>query len=132
MSASASPPAGSLGRDTQSVTTELAPTGAVAVVLTFNEAINARDLAGLFGLMTDTHRFIDSAGTTIDGKRACVDAWRRFFGAFPTLRRLRRGRGELAINIDRTFGLDDVPDALAHVGEGRSLGKVVVEVDHAL
>jgi hypothetical protein len=28
--------------------------------------------------------------------------------------------------IDRTFGLDDVPEALAHVGEGHALGKVVV------
>ena len=37
--------------------------------------------------------------------------------------------GELVINIGRTFGLDDVPEALAFVGEGRSLGKVVVEVD---
>jgi NADPH:quinone reductase-like Zn-dependent oxidoreductase len=30
------------------------------------------------------------------------------------------------IHIDRTFTLDEVPDALAHVGEGRALGKVVV------
>lgn len=36
--------------------------------------------------------------------------------------------GELAIHIDETFALDDVPRALAHVGEGRALGKVVVEV----
>lgn len=28
--------------------------------------------------------------------------------------------------IDRTFTLDEVPAALAHVGEGRALGKVVV------
>jgi NADPH:quinone reductase-like Zn-dependent oxidoreductase len=34
--------------------------------------------------------------------------------------------GEIAIHIDRTFGLDDVPEALAYVGEGRALGKVVV------
>ena len=32
------------------------------------------------------------------------------------------------IHIDRVFALDDVPAALAHVGEGRALGKVVVEV----
>jgi NADPH:quinone reductase-like Zn-dependent oxidoreductase len=37
--------------------------------------------------------------------------------------------GEVTIHIDRTFGLDDVPEALAHVGEGRALGKVVVTVD---
>jgi NADPH:quinone reductase-like Zn-dependent oxidoreductase len=37
--------------------------------------------------------------------------------------------GDVVIHIDRTFGLDDVPAALAHVGEGRALGKVVVTVD---
>lgn len=36
--------------------------------------------------------------------------------------------GEIDIHIDRTFGLDEVPQALAYVGEGRALGKVVVEV----
>jgi NADPH:quinone reductase-like Zn-dependent oxidoreductase len=34
--------------------------------------------------------------------------------------------GEVTIHIDRTFGLDEVPEALAYVGEGRALGKVVV------
>ena len=37
-------------------------------------------------------------------------------------------RGGVRIHIDRSFTLDDVPAALAHVGEGRALGKVVVEV----
>jgi NADPH:quinone reductase-like Zn-dependent oxidoreductase len=36
--------------------------------------------------------------------------------------------GEVEIHIDRTVGLDAVPDALAQVGEGRALGKVVVAV----
>jgi NADPH:quinone reductase-like Zn-dependent oxidoreductase len=36
--------------------------------------------------------------------------------------------GDLGIHIDRTFTLAEVPAALAHVGEGRALGKVVVEV----
>ena len=36
--------------------------------------------------------------------------------------------GDVQIHIDRTFTLDEVPQALAHVGEGRALGKVVVEV----
>jgi NADPH:quinone reductase-like Zn-dependent oxidoreductase len=34
--------------------------------------------------------------------------------------------GEVAIHIDRTFTLDEAPAALALVGEGRALGKVVV------
>ena len=36
--------------------------------------------------------------------------------------------GDLDIHIDRTFTLDEVPEALAQVGEGRALGKVVVSV----
>ncbi len=34
--------------------------------------------------------------------------------------------GEVAVHVDRTVGLDGVAEALAHVGEGRALGKVVV------
>lgn len=37
--------------------------------------------------------------------------------------------GDDAICIDRTFDLDEVPEALRYVGEGRALGKVVVEVN---
>jgi NADPH:quinone reductase-like Zn-dependent oxidoreductase len=40
-----------------------------------------------------------------------------------------RVAGEIAIRIDRTFGLDDVPAALAYVGEGHALGKVAVTVN---
>ncbi|MEU5960398.1 NAD(P)-dependent alcohol dehydrogenase [Micromonospora parva] len=36
--------------------------------------------------------------------------------------------GDLGIHIDRAFTLDETPEALAHVGEGRALGKVVVSV----
>jgi NADPH:quinone reductase-like Zn-dependent oxidoreductase len=36
--------------------------------------------------------------------------------------------GDVTIHIDRTFTLDEVPAALARVGEGRALGKVVVGV----
>jgi NADPH:quinone reductase-like Zn-dependent oxidoreductase len=36
--------------------------------------------------------------------------------------------GDVRIHIDRTFDLDEVPQALAYVGEGRSLGKVVVAI----
>jgi len=34
--------------------------------------------------------------------------------------------GEVRIHIDRTFPLEEVPAALARVGEGRALGKVVI------
>jgi ketosteroid isomerase-like protein len=58
----------------------------VSVVGLFNEAINAGNVAALAELMTDTHRFIDSAGATVEGKAACIDAWRGFFGTFPDYR----------------------------------------------
>jgi len=34
--------------------------------------------------------------------------------------------GELATHVDRTYSLDEVPEALTYLGEGRALGKVVV------
>jgi ketosteroid isomerase-like protein len=63
-------------------------TDAVAVVLAFNEAINGRDLTALTQLMTESHRFIDSAGATVEGRNACVDAWRGFFASFPDYRNI--------------------------------------------
>jgi NADPH:quinone reductase-like Zn-dependent oxidoreductase len=36
--------------------------------------------------------------------------------------------GDARIHLDRTFSLEEVPQALARVGEGRALGKVVVQV----
>jgi NADPH:quinone reductase-like Zn-dependent oxidoreductase len=36
--------------------------------------------------------------------------------------------GDIRIHIDRTFELASVPEALAYVGEGRALGKVVITV----
>ena len=39
--------------------------------------------------------------------------------------------GGVRIHIDRVFALDEVPEALAYVGTGRALGKVVIMVDAA-
>ena len=52
----------------------------------FNDAITARDLDGLAALMSADHRFVDGAGGTVEGKEACVDAWRGFFAAYPDYR----------------------------------------------
>jgi hypothetical protein len=57
-----------------------------AVVLAFTAAINRRDLPGLGRLMADDHRFIDTAGDTVAGKPACLEAWRGFFKSFPDYR----------------------------------------------
>ena len=36
--------------------------------------------------------------------------------------------GDVKIHIDRTYRLDQVPEALSQVGEGRALGKIVIEM----
>jgi ketosteroid isomerase-like protein len=59
-----------------------------AVVVEFNAAINGRDLAGLADLMTESHRFIDADGVSVEGKDACIAAWRGFFDAFPDYRNI--------------------------------------------
>jgi NADPH:quinone reductase-like Zn-dependent oxidoreductase len=41
---------------------------------------------------------------------------------------LRCASGEIAVRIDSVFGLEATPDALARVGAGAALGKVVVDV----
>jgi hypothetical protein len=42
-------------------------------VIAFNEAINRRDLTALTALMTDDHRFVDSADDVVDGNAACSE-----------------------------------------------------------
>jgi len=58
----------------------------VVTVTAFNAAINGRDLDALAALMTATHRFVDAAGSSVEGRAACVDAWRGFFEAYPDYR----------------------------------------------
>jgi ketosteroid isomerase-like protein len=56
------------------------------VAIQFNDAINAGDLDALAALMTDDHRFIDSAGTAFEGIDRCREIWSGFFAAFPDYR----------------------------------------------
>jgi ketosteroid isomerase-like protein len=58
----------------------------VAVVMAFNDAINDRDLDRLTRLMASDHRFVDAAGSSVEGKEDCGVAWRSFFDAFPDYR----------------------------------------------
>lgn len=52
----------------------------------FNDCINRQDLEGLAKLMTDDHKFVDSAAGTVSGRDACLKAWTSFFSAFPDYR----------------------------------------------
>jgi ketosteroid isomerase-like protein len=61
-------------------------TPATDAAVAFNDAINARSVEALERLMTDDHRFVDSAGGVTEGKAACLEAWRGFFTSFPEYR----------------------------------------------
>jgi ketosteroid isomerase-like protein len=56
------------------------------IVRDFNEAINGRDLDRLTSMLTDDHRFVDSAGQIVSGREAVAAAWSGFFASFPDYR----------------------------------------------
>ncbi|MDQ1593754.1 MAG: hypothetical protein QOH40_310 [Arthrobacter pascens] len=61
-------------------------THGAALAIGVNECISARDVEGLAHLMSEDHTFVDTAGTAVIGRAACLDAWRGFFDAFPGYR----------------------------------------------
>jgi hypothetical protein len=61
-------------------------TDGAAVAIRFNERISAGDVDGLAQLMSVDHTFIDTAGAAVIGRAACLEAWRRFFEAYPEYR----------------------------------------------
>lgn len=73
---------------------------------------------------------IGNAAARLAGRRLGVLAVREGPTHFVPLAE-RCVTGEIDIHIGRTYGLDQVPEALATVGEGRALGKIVVEIDGA-
>lgn len=71
---------------------------------------------------------IGSIAARLTGRRIGLLTVKQGPAHFEPLAELCTG-GEVDIHIDRTFPLEEVPDALRRVGEGRALGKVVVEID---
>jgi ketosteroid isomerase-like protein len=57
-----------------------------ATVVEFNRRINMGDLEGLVDLMTEDHRFVDTAGAEIEGQEACLEARRGYISAIPDYR----------------------------------------------
>jgi predicted SnoaL-like aldol condensation-catalyzing enzyme len=53
------------------------------VVLLFNECIANQNLEGLAALMSEGHTFIDRTGEISQPKAFMVQAWGKFFAAFP-------------------------------------------------
>jgi hypothetical protein len=53
------------------------------IALAFNDCINQQDLEGLAGLMRENHPYIDSENEVCTGKGVMIQAWVRFFNAYP-------------------------------------------------
>ena len=56
------------------------------VAVEFNNAITSRDFVRLGELMTEDHTLITGTGDPINGKEACIGAWRQFFELLPDYR----------------------------------------------
>jgi len=57
-----------------------------AMVLAFNDAITRRDLPTLGALMTEDHTLVTGTEAPVEGREACLVAWRRFFELVPEYR----------------------------------------------
>jgi hypothetical protein len=55
----------------------------VAVVVSFIDCINRRDLDGLAALMSDDHTLVVLDEAPLVGRAANVSAWRGYFSSFP-------------------------------------------------
>jgi ketosteroid isomerase-like protein len=56
---------------------------AMTAVSAFIASINAHDVGGLLDQMTADHLFVDSLGSTIQGREAMRAAWHGYFRMFP-------------------------------------------------
>jgi len=58
-------------------------TNPLDIVLAFVEKINQHDVEGLCELMTDDHRFVDSLGSSIQGREEMRKAWIGYYYLIP-------------------------------------------------
>jgi ketosteroid isomerase-like protein len=77
----------------------------IAVAVRFNDQINELNLEGLSELMTEDHRFVDSAGDEVVGKKEMTKGWADFFRQFPDYRNIFtriESRDNLVIMVGRS------------------------------
>jgi ketosteroid isomerase-like protein len=94
-------------------------TGMKETVLEFVERINAHDVDGILGLMSDDYRFINSAGDTFRGSAFMRATWRAHFAQYP----------DFQIRVQRVIS-DDEGVAVFGVAEGtltREDGQILEE-----
>jgi len=70
------------------------PTHPRDVVEQFNHAITSRDIARLGELMTEDHTLVTGIEDPVEGKEACLFAWRQFFELLPDYGTSSRGCGQ--------------------------------------
>ncbi|MEZ4689679.1 MAG: nuclear transport factor 2 family protein [Ignavibacteria bacterium] len=51
--------------------------------MSFIEKINDQDINGIIQLLSDDHKFIDSMGIVVNGKKEMKNAWKLYFKWFP-------------------------------------------------
>jgi hypothetical protein len=73
----------------------LSENGPLELARRFHAAINARDQAALAAMLSEDHRFVDSAGGVVSGKSAVLEAWQAFFAMFLDYRN--------HVEVDRAF-----------------------------
>jgi uncharacterized protein (TIGR02246 family) len=59
------------------------PIDPLAVAQDFVRRINSRDPAGIAGLMTDDHTFVDATGASFSGRETIEAGWAQYFQSFP-------------------------------------------------
>lgn len=99
------------------------------VAVRFNDCINAGDVEGLAQLMSEDHRFIDTAGTVVVGRTACLAAWRGFFAAYPGYRNVFEAVSASGTNVTAA-GYSMCPNH--PVLEGPALWTAVVDGNQVL
>ena len=90
----------------------------------FNSYINDADVDGLTSMMTEDHRFTDSAGSVVSGKVAVAAAWNSFFKAFPGYRNVLSGTRWTAQSSQSKGTVSALtPDWTGQLFGGRSCGR---------
>ena len=69
------------------------PQSPEAVARAFVKAINSRDVDELAELMTNEHRFIDSLGTVVEGRKKMREGWAAYYRMVP----------DYSVTVEETF-----------------------------
>lgn len=92
------------------------PIDVISIAIRFNDRINAGDPDGLAELMTQDHRFVDSAGNVSSGRENMRGGWKSFFDAWPDYKNVFErvtATDNRVIMLGRSYCTDDSLDGPA-------------------